>query len=398
MKTNLYSELLAKLLSNDSIVTSYDISLGDDKTTTANVTNTTMDNELGTVDATFSYNNNTHRWTSQVNGFDATFDGETIREIGVKNDTLIGRTTAFTPFTVSSGELYFIEDYSELNQSANTTRTIVTDTGITNLHQGIEGISTDYPTHIAFSTHLILDTFNVTTGWTPTGGTVALSTNKQEGTGSVALTKSSGSTTVSMTKTLGATVDMSQATILRLWNRINTTTTFDTFTTTNCLTIRIGNDSSNYKQIQLDKSDLFTFWNLLQLDISTFTTTGTVDMSTIDYLYIAIETNNSTDTWSGEEVLFDFMSGVWDITDSDTTLHEEVVRTAITIVERENTNVTYRGTLGTGDGNTYNYFYAALFDAASNGDMFVVNELYLTTKDVNRQLNSYFEIAVRIIS
>jgi hypothetical protein len=120
-------------------------------------------------------------------------------------------------------------------------------------------------------------------------------------------------------------------------------------------------------------------------------------MSDIDYLFIQLTTNNSTDTWTGEEVLIDFFSGDWQISKEDLQLHEEVVRVAITETNTEETNVKYTGAVGTGEGNTYNYYYLGLFDSASSGDMFLVNSLFLTSKDNQKQINFKVELGVRLI-
>lgn len=401
MKTNNYLQMIANVLANESISTSFNYAFGDTKTNAASISDTDLDNELGRETCEVDYNNNTFKFSKMINGFDSAYDGETIEELGVfdadTSGNLISRTTEFSPITIDSETQYFFTNFSEINQDANTVKLKITDKAIENIYQNLVGTSTDYPTHVAFSTHLILDTFNATTGWTATGGAVATSTNRKEGTNSLALTKSTtGSATSYMVKTPTA-IDVSDAETIRLWIRINSSETMNKLTESDCLEIRYGSDSSNYKSITVDRSSLNTIWTLLELSVADFADTGSPTTSAIDYLYIGLTSNNATDVWTGEEVLFDFMSAVWALSESDNTLHEEVVRKAIDTIEIDGTTLRYTGLLSTAEGNTYNYFYVGLFDDASSGDMFLVNQLYLTEKDDNRQLNFYIEVGVRFV-
>lgn len=390
----------AKLLADEVIATAWNIALGDDNSTTASASNTDMDNEFTRDTATYNSNGNTLKLNMSFNGFDSAYEGEVIEESGVFDKAVDGelqfRDTDFTPVTVDGFGLYDVVNFGEVSQELNTVGTIITDVAITNILTGLAGTTTDFPTHIGFSTRLILDTFNVTTDWNATGGALSTSTNKQEGTNSLALTKTSGSTVVAIDKTI-STVDVSDAETIRLWLRINTLTTLNTLTTTDCVEIRLGTDSSNYKYIKLDKADLTTVWKLLELAIGDFSDVGSPDMSDIQYLYISFTTNLTTDVWTGEELLLDFYSADWQINKEDVALHEEVVRKAISTVERNETQIKYVGALATGEGNTYNYYYLGMFDAASSGDMFLVNSLLLTSKDVTKQINFNVELGVKLI-
>ncbi len=93
-------------------------------------------------------------------------------------------------------------------------------------------------------------------------------------------------------------------------------TTLDYLTTSNCVEIRVGSDSSNYYYKQWDKADLQLGWNFLST-ISTavedLTETGTV-VGSIDYFYIKIVTNNAADSWSSADVIYDLLR-TWQASD-----------------------------------------------------------------------------------
>lgn len=399
MMTTLFADKVTQLLANESPSVQWNIALGDDNSSPALLTTTTMDNEIDRVSATLTSSSTKGTWTSIITEADTSLNNQTFKELGVfdadSSGNMVARVADFTTFNTRNTHETIIEIDTNLVASSETDSNKLTTVGISKIYDLLKGNSTDYPTHVGFSTRLILDTLNATTDWTATGGAVATSENRQEGTHSIALTKSTGATTVSMAKTLSSSVDASSAETLNLWVRPNSLTTLNTFTTSNCLTIRIGSDSSNYIQLQADKADLSTSWRILSLNLSDATTTGSPVMTAIDYLYIGITTNNSTDVWTGEELLFDFINLDWDTSTSDTTLHEEIIRKAISTIDYVYNSVRYRGLLSTSEGNTYNYYYTGLFDSASSGDMFAVNKLYLTTKDSSRQLNFFIELVVR---
>lgn len=400
LNTN-YRKKIVEFLADEAPAIVWNIAVGDTNTTTPSVGNLTMDNELKRATATFSYSGDVGTWSLVIPGMDSTLSGKTAKEFGVfdaaSSGDMIMRDVSSSGQTLTSDFEYEVEFDATADQTTNTSRLKITDKTIENVWDYFSGTTTETPTHVAFSTHLIFDTMNATTDWSATGGAVATSENRQEGTNSIDLTKTTGSTDVYMAKTLSSVVDASSVETVRLWLRINSLTTQNKLTTSDCVEIRIGNDSSNYKSITLDNSDLTTIWKLYSFDIDDFADTGSPDLSTIDYLYVGLVTNNTTDTWSSGEVLVDFLSGKWALTDADNTLHEEVVRKAISNVEFTDSVVQYNGLLSTSEGNTYNYYYVGLFDDATAGDMYLVNELYLTDKDANKQLNFYVEIAVRLI-
>lgn len=73
------------------------------------------------------------------------------------------------------------------------------------------------------------------------------------------------------------------------------------------LEIKIGSDSSNYYSITYEAADLSTGWNWLPFGVlNTLTETGTVG-SPIDYFEIDIETNNATDEFTTNEVVYDLL-------------------------------------------------------------------------------------------
>lgn len=397
---NTYAEKVAQLLANETTSVDWHIAAGTG-TSTPNINDTSL-TEIGREAASFSYSDETGTWSSVITSVDSDFMASTATEIGVydasSSGNLMTRDLLDDPITFTSDKRVKFEVDVSFNDSSNTTRAIVTDKMWENIYELMSGEDSTYPTHVAFSTHLILDTFNATTGWSATNGDVATSTNRQEGTNSVSLSKTdTGSTSVYMTKTLGAAVDFSDATTVRLWTRIGGSATLAKIASSDGMIIRIGSDSSNYKQIQLDRSDLDTVWKLQELAIGDFTSTGSPDMENVDYLYIGLTSTTNADTWTADEVLFDMLSGQWALSETNNTLHEEVVRKAISTVELDAATVRYSGLLSTSEGNTYNYYYVGLFDDASAGDMYLVNQLYLTEKNANKQINFFVELGVRVV-
>lgn len=400
MNTVTYNNIIASILGNVSANTDFTIAIGNTSTNSATIGDTDLDNEIERNTSDIEYSNSTLKISTIFYGSSANIDGEDIKETGVfdstSSGTTIARTTGFTPITGDSNYLYFIEQYSEITQDNNTARLKVTDKCISNIYDNILGTGSDYPTHFAFGTHLRLDQFNATTGWTPTGGSLTTNALKQEGTASIDIRKTTtSSTSMSMTRTLASAVDFSDVTTVRLWSRINTSTTLGLLASSNCFTLRIGSDSSNYKQIQLDRSDFSTVWVLHELSIADFSDTGSPDMENLDYLYIEFTTTNATDVWAAGEVLLDMLCGTWDLSDTDNTLHDEVYRASYSTVTIDETKLRYTGVLGTSNGNTYNYYYIGMFDDSSAGDMYIINTLYLTSKDSTKQINVFIDIGVR---
>lgn len=100
-----------------------------------------------------------------------------------------------------------------------------------------------------------------------------------------------------------------------LWLWINDDATLEKFATSGtCLQVKLGSDSSNYYSKTFEVSSLQTGWNWIQLGIlNTNTETGTVG-SPIVYFEIVITTNNSTDMFVANDVVYDLLRQ-WTVTD-----------------------------------------------------------------------------------
>lgn len=399
MKTNNYLTYIKDILAGNTINTDISLSVGNG-TSTQSRSDTDMDNELYRTVTDTEYNNTTFKMSDFIAGFTSSVSGESISEVGffdtITSGTLLDRSTNFTPVTISSTGKYFFKSFSDIDLDNNTSRVVITDGCVDNIYLNMLGSVSDYPTYVAFSTHLILDTFNTTTGWSITGGALLDSTNRKEGTGSVSASKTStGLSYIDLTKTLSSPVDYSDVETFRMWVRINESTTLAGLTATGAMEFRIGSSSGDYKSVSVDRADLNTIWTLLEIDIGDFSTTGSPTMTGIDFLGIKVNSTLTGTTWTGNDVLFDIMSGTWPLSNADTTLHEEVIRKAITTITTDGPNVKYNATISTGEGNTYNYYFIGLFDDVSAGDMFFVNQLYLTSKSTSNQINAFSEIGVR---
>lgn len=94
------------------------------------------------------------------------------------------------------------------------------------------------------------------------------------------------------------------------WLYIKDTTTYDKFLTSGtCLEVRFGSDASNYYSKTFTASDLAVGWNWITsntTNVEDLTETGTVS-GNIDTFVIQITTNNSSDTFSAGDVMYDLL-------------------------------------------------------------------------------------------
>jgi len=105
------------------------------------------------------------------------------------------------------------------------------------------------------------------------------------------------------------------------WLYIKDATALNKFKTgSTCLQIKLGSDSSNYYSKGWLVASLATGWNWLHSGTSTLenlTQTGTVT-GDIDYFEIVITTNNTTDTFTTGDVIFDLLRQ-WSYSDLEKT-------------------------------------------------------------------------------
>lgn len=131
-------------------------------------------------------------------------------------------------------------------------------------------------------------------------------TEFKENDASLNLTKDGTSSTTASTSKTVTSINFTNKT-LNLWLYIVDSTTLNYFAATDGVTIRYGNDASNYYQWTKDRADLAVGWNFIGLlnGANADSTTGTVTETAMDYFYIAIETTVSGDSWSAGDVIMD---------------------------------------------------------------------------------------------
>jgi hypothetical protein len=400
INSNLQTKI-AEWINNESPAVAFNISVGSGTGTTTRG-DTAMFSELTRFAATVDSSNTSLRFSRIIPGFTPAVAGKSLREVGVfdaaSSGNLQSHTNNFAAITFSSSRQYIVRDYSYLDTGANLSKRQLTKKMMTSVIDYFKGSATGVPpTHIAFGTHLILDTCNATTGWTQGGQAAAptTSTNFIEGTAALNLIKTGTAGTQSTYAKTITSVDGSKATSLKFNFRAGSNDTILKLTSANAIKVRIGSDSSNYIQYVFARSDFAVGWTLWDLPLASFTTTGTPVMSGLTYTYIEFNTNNNADTIAAEELIMDWWALRWDLATSDTTLHQEIIRKVVTSQTRDATNVTFNSLVATSEGNTYNYYYMSLFDAASTGDLYYVEETLPSVKDINTQINCQIQIGVK---
>ena len=203
-----------------------------------------------------------------------------------------------------------------------------------------------------------VDDCEALTGWSSsTDLTLSLNTTVvKEGTNSINLTKTSGTEAfVTTAKTTSPQLDFTSKT-LSLWLYIIDAPALAKLTATTAVIIRYGSDSSNYYQWDLDAS-AFTAGGFNLIDNLTSSnatsTTGTPVLTAMDYAYIILNTNNTTDTWTAG----DFAMDDWKLADAssytktfesgypvlDFTALTSTIRTRVTTVQANGYNISEIG-------------------------------------------------------
>lgn len=151
----------------------------------------------------------------------------------------------------------------------------------------------------------VVDDFEATTGWSA-GTDSAVTTNNitfKEGSFSLNLAKTGTSGSVaSMSKTT-TSLDFTSK---DFWVWVYLTDKTDLVSSGTALTIRFGSDSSNYYYLDVDIDDLSNGWNYVSFNSSSATgTTGSPTITACDYTYLAVNTDNNSDTFTANRVMFD---------------------------------------------------------------------------------------------
>lgn len=166
---------------------------------------------------------------------------------------------------------------------------------------------TDLQNKVGISGLEIVDTCDVTTGWTANAD-LTLSVNSstfKTSVGALNWTKAG-------TATANANADKATTTLdftgkeLTVWVNVNDSATLAKFATTNCFTLRFGSDSGNYYQWQKNASFFAVGWNLVNgLTTGTATTTGAPVTTACDYTFVQITSTAAGDTWTSGKVIVD---------------------------------------------------------------------------------------------
>ena len=122
------------------------------------------------------------------------------------------------------------------------------------------------------------------------------------------LTKDTGANTVaSISKTQSNQLDFTSKK-QNLYLYIDDAATLAKLTTLDCVTIRYGSDASNYYAWEKNKADMAVGWNFIDnlTSATADSTTGTPVIASMDYVYLALKTNNAGDTWTAGKVIMDY--------------------------------------------------------------------------------------------
>lgn len=160
----------------------------------------------------------------------------------------------------------------------------------------------------------LVDACNAVTGWTKgnDGADIAVARRLAYGGAALTLEKDGTSAVISSwTKTLGTAVD-GTGRRLKITIFIKDINELDP---DNAISVRIGNDSSNYYSRTFGKSDLKNGFNEIDLEVGSVDMglTGTVTLTALDYLYISHSIPTSTDTVAAGQIIMDY----WRLEDID---------------------------------------------------------------------------------
>lgn len=156
------------------------------------------------------------------------------------------------------------------------------------------------------------DACEVTTDWAASTDATAVATTSalSQGAYSLKLGKSgTASVDFSYSKTKSATVDCTgmylQITIL-----VKNTTELAQYV---ALTVRLGNDSSNYYEKTFDREELVNGKNEISILITDMGSVGTPAIATLDYMFIGFKTSAAANTVTSGNVAMDY----WRVSDID---------------------------------------------------------------------------------
>ena len=408
MITNSYVPEIAKWLGGDSNSKSTYIELG---TGTTEATRDDTDTETGLLRKaiTFSTEDVVLQERSEILSTESTLYGEDITETGAftasTDGTLMDHYVTSNVIGFDATTQLRITRFKALDNTRSQPRTWFLDDGMNEILLMLSNGTNAAPTHVAWSSDIIIEqcdaigvgpndwTEGASAATTPTLNTA----NIREGVSAVNMGKDgAASTSFYYTKALAATVDVSDVTQFKLDYDIYSTADLAKFDSTSALQLRIGSDSSNYKHYTFARSELLVGWQTLVVTTSDMTTQGSPNMAAVDYVAIYMTTNNATDVITHGELIMDYWRGYYPLSVTDTTMHDEQLRNALSTTEIINNLVRIRAIAAKADGNTYNYRFVGLFNASSGGDFFLSALTYDERKSASVQITAIMELQLGI--
>jgi len=331
--------------------------------------------------------------------------GEVIQEVGGFNDPTAGtcmhREVADNSVAFSSSVQMEVVSFTGVTGENTPGGAFMCDSGLQDIRDFMASGSGVAPSHIAYGTKLILQQCDAVGSWTddssdattPTANT----TNYKEGTGSIDLGKDgTASTTFKYNITLASAVDTSDVTEFLAFLNIRSGTDLNKLATSSAVTFKFGSDSSNYKSLDFDRAELAVGWKTYKIDVSSMSSTGSPDMANMDFIEITMETTNATDTITHGDLIMDYYRGTWDQDPTATTMLDEQFRQAIDTASRSigDNVVTYSVNIAQATGNTYTYRQLGLWNDATSGDLYMLDDTPPLKKDSNRTIDSSIRLEV----
>ena len=150
-------------------------------------------------------------------------------------------------------------------------------------------------------------------------------------------TKDTGaSVTAAAYKTLAEQIDFASTKFLNLFLYIDDAATLAKIAASGGVVIRYGTDSSNYYEWTVDRADLSAGWNTINgLTHATGAVTGAPGSTSYDYIYVALVSVASSDTWAAGKVVVDhifvYSDIEWQLATEDTPSPQGIMTAAGTI-------------------------------------------------------------------
>ena len=170
-----------------------------------------------------------------------------------------------------------------------------------------------------------LDSCDATTGWTASTDAVAVAVTTTDGDykyGSGALDLGKDGATEAFFyyyKTLSTSYEFNNKTLF-VWVYIKTLSDLASAADQEAIRIKFGSDSSNYYYDWIRREDLIAGWNLIKLDQSTASETGTPLRSDCDYLEVYFTVSAASSTVTSGDIIMD----EWQLARNDCLIDEYI--------------------------------------------------------------------------